>query len=251
MWRLQAFGVRIGRGDKVVREVAFDTETTGLDPKSGDRIVELGCVEMINRMPTGREFQIYVNPGRPVSEATVRITGITNEILRNRPPFSHPDVVDRLMDFLGTDPIVAHNAEFDRMFLNAELCLLGRSEVPKDRFIDTLVLARQHRPGSPASLDAVCKRFGVSIEGRELHGALKDARLLSMVYLELTGGREHAFEFSYHVRPDQERAPSERRAQRRSKNRSRLTSDEAKAHQRFIEGVIPDAIWLSDYAVDQ
>ena len=155
------------------------------------------------------------------------------------------------MDFLGTDPIVAHNAEFDRMFLNSELCLLGRSEVPKDRFIDTLVLARQHRPGSPASLDAVCKRFGVSIEGRELHGALKDARLLSMVYLELTGGREHAFEFSYHVRPDQERAPSERRAQRHSKNRSRLTSDEAKAHQRFIEGMIPDAIWLSDYAVDR
>lgn len=236
-------------GDSMVREVAFDTETTGLDPRSGDRIVELGCVELINRMPTGKELQIYVNPGRLVSEATIRITGITNEILRDRPPFSHPDVVDQLMEFLGEDPIVAHNAEFDRMFLNAELSLLGRSELSKDRFIDTLVLARQHRPGSPASLDAVCKRFGVSIEGRELHGALKDARLLSMIYLELTGGRERAFEFSYEAKTSQTLAPSERRSERPHESRPRMTPEESEAHRRFLESMAPNAIWITDYGL--
>ncbi len=173
-----------------MREVVFDTETTGLNPREGDRIVEVGCIELVNYLPTGREFQIYINPGRPVSEATVRITGITNETLRDKKRFEHPDVVDRLMEFLGDDPIVAHNAEFDRGFLNYELELLGRPQLPKERFIDTLVLAREHRPGSPASLDAVCKRFNISIEGRVLHGALLDAQLLAMAYLELRGGRE-------------------------------------------------------------
>jgi DNA polymerase III subunit epsilon len=155
-----------------MREVVFDTETTGLDPRQGDRIVEVGCIELVNYLPTGREFQIYINPGRPVSEATVRITGITNETLRGKPNFSHPDVVDRLMEFFGDATIVAHNAEFDRNFLNYELELLGRAQLPKERFVDTLVLAREHRPGAPSSLDAVCKRFIISIEGRELHGAL-------------------------------------------------------------------------------
>lgn len=173
-----------------MREVVLDTETTGLNPREGDRIVEVGCIELVNYLPTGREFQIYINPGRPVSEATVRITGITNETLRDKKRFEHPDVVDRLMEFLGDDPIVAHNAEFDRGFLNYELELLGRPQLPKERFIDTLVLAREHRPGSPASLDAVCKRFNISIEGRVLHGALLDAQLLAMAYLELRGGRE-------------------------------------------------------------
>ena len=123
-----------------MREVVFDTETTGLNPREGDRIVEVGCIELVNYLPTGREFQIYINPGRPVSEATVRITGITNETLRDKKRFEHPDVVDRLMEFLGDDPIVAHNAEFDRGFLNYELELLGRPQLPKERFIDTLLL---------------------------------------------------------------------------------------------------------------
>ena len=179
-----------------MREVVFDTETTGLDPRSGDRIVEVGCIELNNYLPTGREFQIYINPGRPVSEATVRITGITNDTLRDKKRFEHPDVVDQLMAFFGDDPIVAHNAEFDRGFLNYELELLGRPPLPKERFIDTLVLAREHRPGSPASLDAVCKRFNISIQDRVLHGALLDAQLLAMAYLELRGGRERAFDFA-------------------------------------------------------
>ena len=199
----------------------------------------------MNLLPTGREFQIYVNPGRPVSEATVRITGITNETLRGKPSFSHPDVVDRLMEFLGEDPLVAHNAEFDRGFLNAELARLGRPELPKERFIDTLLLAREHRPGSPASLDAVCKRFNISLEGRELHGALLDAQLLARAYLELRGGRERAFDFSA--------SPSARasaasvialpRPQRPFPLPSRLSIEEAAAHTAFIGLMGETAIW--------
>jgi DNA polymerase-3 subunit epsilon len=225
-----------------MREVCFDTETTGLDPKTGDRIVELGCIELVNYLPTGREFQVYVNPGRPVSEATVRITGITNETLRDKKRFEHPDIVDQLMAFLGDDPIVAHNAEFDRMFLNAELELLGRKPLPKERFIDTVVLAREHRPGSPASLDAVCKRFNISIEGRELHGALKDARLLSMAYLELRGGRERKLDLAVgaavlkgHVRQP---AP-----QRPAALAERITDAEAAAHAAFVDAMGDKAIW--------
>jgi DNA polymerase-3 subunit epsilon len=227
-----------------MREVIFDTETTGLEPLAGDRIVEVGCVELVNLLPTGREFQIYVNPGRPVSEATVRITGITNDILRDKLPFSHPDVVDRLMEFLGDDPVVAHNAEFDRSFLNAELSRLGRPELPKERFVDTVVLAREHRPGSPASLDAVCKRFNISIEGRELHGALLDAQLLARAYLELRGGRERAFDFST-VKTVKSTttivvAP---RAARPAPLPSRLSPAEQAAHEAFVAKLGDAAIW--------
>jgi DNA polymerase-3 subunit epsilon len=225
-----------------MREIIFDTETTGLYPDQGDRIVEVGCIELVNYLPTGREFQIYVNPGRPVSEATVRITGITNETLRGKPQFSHPDVVDRLMEFFGQDPIVAHNAEFDRSFLNAELQLLGRAVLPKERFIDTLVLAREHRPGSPASLDAVCKRFNISIEGRELHGALKDARLLSMAYLELRGGRERAFDFAV-AGGATVQATHMPRAQRPRPLAPRISREEQTAHAAFLKELGEGAIW--------
>lgn len=232
-----------------MREIVFDTETTGLnpehpDPALCDRIVEVGCIELLNYLPTGRELQIYVNPGRPVSEATVRITGITNETLRGQNRFEHPDVVDRLMAFFGDAPIVAHNAEFDRGFLNAELARLGRPALPKERFIDTLVLAREHRPGAPASLDAVCKRFNISIEGRTLHGALLDAQLLAMAYLELRGGRARAFDFATdatRVRAGEASYP--RRPQRRETLAPLLTPEEAAAHAAFIETLGPAAIW--------
>jgi DNA polymerase-3 subunit epsilon len=227
-----------------MREVVFDTETTGLDPRSGDRIVEVGCIELVNLLPTGREFQIYINPGRPVSEATVRITGITNEILRDKKRFEHPDVVDALMAFLGADPIVAHNAEFDRGFLNYELELLGRAPLPKDRFIDTLVLAREHRPGSPASLDAVCKRFSISIEDRALHGALLDAQLLARAYLELRGGRERAFDFATSASANAAaKAAQTPRRRRPTPLPSQLTPEEKAAHADFVGGLGEAAIW--------
>jgi DNA polymerase-3 subunit epsilon len=226
-----------------MREIVFDTETTGLNPDQGDRIVEVGCIELVNYLPTGREFQIYINPGRPVSESTVRITGITNEVLRGKNPFSHPDVVDRLMEFFGEDPIVAHNAEFDRVFLNAELALLGRPILPKERFVDTLVLAREHRPGSPASLDAVCKRFNISIEGRELHGALKDARLLALAYLELRGGRERAFDFASATIGGLTQATHTPRAPRPVALAPRISSDERDAHAAFLADLGEGAVW--------
>ncbi len=202
----------------------------------------MGCIELVNYLPTGREFQIYINPGRPVSEATVRITGITNETLRGKNPFSHPDVVDRLMEFFGDDPIVAHNAEFDRSFLNAELALLGRPALPKERFIDTLILAREHRPGSPASLDAVCKRFNISIEGRELHGALKDCRLLAMAYLELKGGRERVFDFSAANSAATQTNHTPRTA-RPQPLAPRISSQEREAHAAFLAELGEGAIW--------
>jgi DNA polymerase-3 subunit epsilon len=227
-----------------MREVVFDTETTGLNPREGDRIVEVGCIELVNYLPTGREFQIYINPGRPVSEATVRITGITNETLRDKKRFEHPDVVDRLMEFLGDDPIVAHNAEFDRGFLNYELELLGRPPLPKERFIDTLVLAREHRPGSPASLDAVCKRFNISIEGRVLHGALLDAQLLAMAYLELRGGRERKLDLG----SDQDvarigQATYTPRMHRPKPLGPLVTPEELAAHAAFVAELGDSAVW--------
>jgi DNA polymerase-3 subunit epsilon len=231
-----------------MREIVFDTETTGLnpdhiDPAQCDRIVEVGCIELFNYLPTGREFQMYINPGRPVSEATVRITGITNDTLRGKPSFDQ--VVDRLMDFFGDSQIVAHNAEFDRGFLNAELARLGRPTLAKERFIDTLVLAREHRPGSPASLDAVCKRFDISIKDRVLHGALLDAQLLAMAYLELRGGRERKFEFA------NSGAGSGRAAHviypprlpRAAPLPSRVHPEEAAAHAAFVGGLGENAVW--------
>ena len=232
-----------------MREVVFDTETTGpnpehVDPSQADRIVEVGCIELVNYLPTGREFQIYINPGRSVSEATTRITGITNETLKGKPRFEAPEVVDRLMEFFGDSPIVAHNAEFDRGFLNAELARLGRPTLPKDRFIDTLVLAREHRPGSPASLDAVCKRFDISIKDRVLHGALLDAQLLAMAYLELRGGRERAFDFANSSGAAKDGQATYRpRKPRPTPLPSLIHADEAAAHAAFLETLGENAIW--------
>ena len=226
-----------------MREIIFDTETTGLNHDQDDRIVEVGCVELVNYLPTGREFQVYVNPGRLMGEGAVRVTGITNEMLRGKPAFSHPDVVDRLLEFFGDSMIVAHNAEFDRNFLNAELARLGRSIVPKERFIDTVVLAKEHRPGSPANLDAVCKRFNISLEGRELHGALKDARLLAMCYLELKGGRERAFDFAARNIAAASQAAHIARAPRPAPIASRISAEEKAAHDAFVEQLGDAAIW--------
>lgn len=226
-----------------MREVAFDTETTGLEPRDGERIVEVGCVELYNYIETGRELQIYINPEKPLSEASVRITGLTDDFLRDKKRFSDPDVVDQLMDFFGDAPIVAHNAEFDRGFLNAELQRLGRSPLPKDRFIDTIPLARAHRPGAPASLDAVCKRFSISIEDRELHGALKDARLLAKAYLELRGGKERKFEFDDASLSSSTSITRIARKPRPTPLPSRISPSEAAAHAAFIETLGPNAIW--------
>ena len=171
-----------------MREIVFDTETTGLNPASGDRMVEIGCIEMINRVETGRHFHAYFNPDREMSFEAEAVHGLTTTFLSAQPRF--PERVEELIDFLEDSPLVAHNAAFDFGFLNHELQLCGRKSVCMSRMVDTLVLARTRHPGAKHSLDALCTRFGVDRTMRVKHGALLDAQLLAQVYVELTGGRQ-------------------------------------------------------------
>lgn len=225
-----------------VREIAFDTETTGLNPNEGDRIIEIGAVEMINHITTGRTFRRLINPGMAVSEATVRITGITDEHLKDKPPFEDPDVIDSFLEFLGDATIVAHNASFDRGFLNMELKRCGRDIIPEDRWVDTVQMARKRYPGAPASLDALCKRFDISLESRTFHGALLDSQLLASVYLELLGGRARAFSFEPAIDLNAKRPAA---AQRPSPLASLVTEEERAAHLALIEKLGPNALWKS------
>mgnify|MGYP000262372609 CR=1 FL=1 len=169
------------------REIVFDTETTGFDAKGSDRITEIGCVEVIDFMPTGETFHTYLDPQRDVPEKVTEITGLTTEFLRGKPLFA--DQAQAFLDFVGDSNLVAHNADFDRGFVNAELERAGYDPIPTKRFIDTLRIARSKFPGSPASLDALCKRFNISLTSRSKHGAIVDAELLVEVYLDLNGGR--------------------------------------------------------------
>ena len=224
-----------------VREIAFDTETTGLEWDKDDRIIELGAVELINHIPTGETFQTYINPGRAVSEATIRITGITDADLVGQPQFEDPSVVDAFLAFVGDSNLVAHNASFDRGFLNAELARLGRPGIEEARWVDTLMIARRRFPGAPASLDALCKRFDISLESRSFHGALLDSHLLASGYLELLGGRARAFDFGDKAAlQSREQAPAAPRARARKAD---LPPAEAEAHAAFIESLGPEAVW--------
>jgi DNA polymerase-3 subunit epsilon len=171
-----------------MREIIFDTETTGFDPASGDRLVEIGCIELFNRVPTGRTFHAYYNPQRAMPSAAEAIHGLSDIFLKDKPLFSAG--VGELLDFLEDSHLVAHNARFDFGFLNHELKLCGRSEVSMERMIDTVVIARQLHPGAKHSLDALCSRYGIDRSHRIKHGALLDAELLAQLYIELTGGRQ-------------------------------------------------------------
>ncbi|MFL6734885.1 MAG: DNA polymerase III subunit epsilon [Sphingomicrobium sp.] len=171
-----------------MREIVFDTETTGLNPAGGDRLVEIGCVEMFNRVETGRHFHAYFNPDRSMPSEAEAVHGLSTIFLSDKPRFS--ERADELLQFLGDAPLVAHNASFDFGFLNHELRLCGRTHVCATRMVDTLVIARTRHPGAKHSLDALCSRFGVDRSQRVKHGALLDAQLLAQVYVELTGGRQ-------------------------------------------------------------
>ena len=171
-----------------MREIIFDTETTGLSPAGGDRLVEIGCIEMINRCETGRHFHAYFNPERAMPSEAEAVHGLSSIFLSGKPFFS--DRAEELLEFLGDAPLVAHNAAFDFGFLNHELARCGRVAVCMTRMIDTLSLARARHPGAKHSLDALCSRFGVDRSQRVKHGALLDAQLLAQVYVELTGGRQ-------------------------------------------------------------
>jgi DNA polymerase-3 subunit epsilon len=171
-----------------MREIVFDTETTGLDPAGGDRIVEIGCVDMINRAETGRHFHAYFNPERPMPAGAEAVHGLTDIFLSDKPRFA--ERAEELLDFIEDSPLVAHNAGFDFGFLNHELNICGRPVICTSRMVDTLTLARSKHPGAKHSLDALCTRFGVDRSHRVKHGALLDAQLLAQVYIELTGGRQ-------------------------------------------------------------
>ena len=174
-----------------MREIVFDTETTGLSPLNGDRLVEIGCVELINRVETGRTFHAYFNPGRPMPTEAQMVHGLSDAFLSDKPLF--PERCEELLDFIGDAPLVAHNASFDFGFLNHELGSCGRALVCLSRMIDTLTLARQRHPGAKHSLDALCTRYGIDRSLRVKHGALIDAQLLAQCYVELTGGRQIGF----------------------------------------------------------
>jgi DNA polymerase-3 subunit epsilon len=172
-----------------MREIVLDTETTGMDPFEGDRLIEIGCVELENQIPTGKTYHQYINPARDVPPDAVAVHGITTEFLKDKPLFEA--VYEDFISFIGDGVLIIHNAEFDMKFINYELNKVGHGSIDNNNVVDTLALARKKFPGSPASLDALCRRFGVDLSERELHGALLDAQLLAEVYLELLGGRQH------------------------------------------------------------
>lgn len=171
-----------------MREIVLDTETTGLDPVNGDRLVEIGCVELVNHVATGRALHLYINPERPMSPEAEAVHGLGDDFLADKPLFA--DVVEEFLAFVGDDPLVIHNAAFDMGFLNMELRRLGRPAIADRRAVDTLKIARRRFPGAQASLDALCRRYGIDNSNRVKHGALLDAELLAEVYLELRGGRQ-------------------------------------------------------------
>ncbi len=177
-----------------MREIVLDTETTGLDPRKGDRVVEIGCIELVNHVQSGREFHAYLDPERDMPEAAFNVHGLSAEFLSGKPKFA--DVADDFLTFIDGAKLVIHNAEFDLKFLNAELKAAGRPPIDMTRAVDTLLIARQKFPGAQASLDALCRRFEIDLSVRDKHGALLDSQLLAEVYLELIGGREPGLELA-------------------------------------------------------
>jgi DNA polymerase-3 subunit epsilon len=222
-----------------MREIVLDTETTGLDPAAGHRVVEIGAIELVNLVPTGRHFHKYINPERAMPEEARAIHGLSDEFLAQHPTFAL--IVEELVEFVGDAQLVIHNAQFDIGFLNAELALLARARLA-NKFVDTVQMARRKYPGAPASLDALCKRFNIDNSQRTFHGALLDAQLLAEVYLELSGGRQPGLELARQggmagigaaqanvtVRPARPHAP---------------LPAELAAHEAFL-ATIKDALWL-------
>jgi DNA polymerase-3 subunit epsilon len=212
-----------------MREVVLDTETTGLDPASGHRIVEIGCIELYNHVPTGKTLQRLINPQRSMPTAAFEVHGHSDEVLAKQPTFDK--VVDDLLEFIGDAPLVIHNAAFDMAFLNAELALLNLSPIPDTRAIDTVTMARRKFPGAPASLDALCKRFAIDLSAREKHGALLDAQLLASVYLELLGGRQPGLGLEGAAAMVHAAAP---RSAQRPQRSFAPSAEELAAHEAFI-----------------
>lgn len=230
--------------DQALREIALDTETTGIDPAEGHRIVEIGAVEMINHLPSGKTFHAYMNPERMMPPDAFAVHGLSDEFLADKPVFAA--VADDFLAFIGDAPLIIHNAAFDLRFIDHELSLLGRPPLDRARVVDTLAMARGMFPGSPSSLDALSRRFGIDTSARTLHGALLDSRILAEVYLELKGGRQPRFELpaaretvaaeaaargAGHARPRPAPLPP------------RLSEAEKAAHAAFVERLGEKSLW--------
>ncbi len=230
----------------MAREIVLDTETTGLDPRRGDRLVEIACIELQDLLPTGRTFHRYVNPERDMPVEAEKVHGLSARFLADKPRFDAPEVCDAFLEFVGDAAIVAHNAGFDRGFVNFELEQLGREGLHETRWIDTLGLAQKRFPGMYNSLDALCKRFKISLAEREKHGALIDARLLAEVYLELQGGRERGLELTPQIaRAAVVESAKTQYGQRPRALPARSTEAERTAHAEFIRANLKDkALWL-------
>lgn len=226
-----------------MREIVFDTETTGLDPATGDRVVEIGAVELFNHMPTGRTFHEYLNPQRAMPPEAFAVHGLGDDFLRDKPLFKA--VAQKFIDFIGDAVLIAHNAPFDMKFLNSELKAINLPPLPTDRALDTAAIARKKFPGSPASLDALCRRYGVDNSAREKHGALLDSEILAEVYLELIGGRQPDLMLAP---TPSEPKPGAQIQTARARTRPeplapRITSEETAAHAAMIAKMGDAAIW--------
>ncbi len=222
-----------------MREVVLDTETTGLDPLTGDRVIEIAAIELVNLLPTGRHFHALLDPERDVPPESTRVHGFTRTDLEGKPKFR--DVAEEMLAFLGDSPIVAHNAPFDFGFLDAELLRAGHPALDRARMVDSLVLAKTRFPGAPNSLDALCRRFGIDLSERTTHNALLDVRLLAAAYLELRGGRQSGLSFeeapAVALLATEERAP-------RTPRPILVSPEQEAAHRAFIEKTVKDALWL-------
>lgn len=223
-----------------MREVILDTETTGLDPAGGDRIVEIAALEIFNGSITEKQFHVYINPLRDMPDSAFKVHGLSQEFLSDKPTFDL--IAESFVEFIGDDPIVAHNAEFDVRFLNAELERLGRPPIDNGRVVDTLLLARRKHPGASNSLDALCARYGIDRSRRTKHGALIDSEILAEVYMELKGGRQTSLSFAI-AKELRRLGPVRTSAPRRPTCRSWLTPDEIERHTAFVDTKCHHSLW--------
>ena len=225
-----------------MREIVFDTETTGFDPKSGDRVVEIGALELVNHLPTGVKFHKYINPERDMPEGAFSVHGLSEEFLSDKPLFA--DIVQEFDDFIKDDVLIAHNANFDMRFIHAERDMLSKPRLVND-VIDTLEIAKRKHPAGPNSLDALCRRYGIDNAMRDLHGALLDSELLAGVYLELIGGRQTSLTLAVSDKKqiETENISISKASVRPNLLPSRLSQEEIQAHQEFIEKMGDNVIW--------
>ena len=226
-----------------MREIVLDTETTGLDPDTGDRIVEIGAVELYGHVPTGRTWHQYINPQRAMPDQAFQVHGLGDDFLRDKPLFAH--VAQGFLDFVGDARLVIHNAAFDMKFLNAELRWMSLPGLPWERAVDTQAIAKRRFPGAPASLDALCRRFAIDNSARTLHGALLDSQILAEVYLELIGGRQPDLALNAAVREVGADAGPWRPAPRPAPLPPRITAAESAAHAAFVATLGSDPLWLA------